>query len=74
MIRGWESKLGAELWLDDNPETEGAPYLLRAIRDYNGQTSREVWAIRTQDGYVTVEEWNQEQGEKKKKAAAGSNS
>ena len=55
MIRRWESKLGAQMWLADNPETEGEPYLLRAILDHNGKTTREVWAIRTQDGYLTSE-------------------
>ncbi len=44
------------MWLDDNPETEGEPYLLRALLDYNGKTTREVWVIRTQDGYLTSEE------------------
>ena len=55
MIRRWESKLGAQMWLDDNPEIEGEPYLLRAILDDNGKTTREVWVIRTQAGYLTSE-------------------
>ena len=54
MIRRWESKLGAQMWLADNPETEGEPYLLRAILDHKGKTVREVWAIQTADGYVEV--------------------
>ena len=61
MIRRWESKLGAQMWLDDNPETEGEPYLLRAILDHNGKTTREVWAIRTQAGYLTSEERGREE-------------
>lgn len=56
MIRSWGSKLGAQMWLADSPETEGEPYLLRAILDYNGKTTREVWVIRTQAGYLTSEE------------------
>ena len=55
MIRRWESRVGAQMWLDDNPETEGEPYLLRAILDDNGKTTREVWVIRTQAGYLTSE-------------------
>ena len=57
MLRSWESKLGAQMWLDDNPETEGEPYLLRAIFDDNGKTKREEWVIRTEEGegYVTVD-------------------
>ena len=55
MIRRWGSRVGAQMWLDDNPETEGEPYLLRVILDYNGKTIREVWVIRTQDGYLTSE-------------------
>ena len=56
LMRRWESKLGAQMWLADNPETEGEPELLRAPLDYNGKTTREVWVIRTQDGYLTSEE------------------
>ena len=55
MIRRWESKLGAQMWLADNPEPEGEPYLLRAILDDNGKTKREVWVIRTEEGDVTVD-------------------
>lgn len=55
MIRRWESKVSAQMWLADNPETEGEPYLLRAILDHNGKTTREVWAIRTPAGYVEIE-------------------
>ena len=52
MMRTWESKLGAQMWLADNPETEGESYLLRAILDHNGKTTREVWTVRTEEGYV----------------------
>ena len=55
-IKRWESEVGALLWLADNPETAGEPYLLRAILDDNGKTTREVWAIRTDNGYVENEE------------------
>lgn len=34
MIRRWASRAGAQMWLADNPETEGEPYLLRAILDH----------------------------------------
>ena len=54
-IRRWESKVGAVMWLDAHPGVEGRPVLLRAILDYNGKTVREVWAIQTHDGYVTVD-------------------
>ena len=53
-IRRFDSRVGAELWLE-REEVEGLAVLLRTYTDERGLVIREEWAIRTADGYVTVE-------------------
>ena len=54
-MRRFDSKVGAELWLE-REGVEGQPILLQTYTDERGRVIREEWAIRTADGYVTVEE------------------
>ena len=53
-IRRFDSKVGAELWLE-REGVEGQPVLLKTYTDERGRVIREEWVIRTEDGYVTVE-------------------
>ena len=53
-IRRFDSKVGAELGLG-REGVEGQPVLLETYTDEQGRVIREEWAIRTEDGYVTVE-------------------
>ena len=54
LIRSWECKAGAQMWLDDNLDIEGEPVLVRVMLDNTGRTTRETWAVRTADGYVML--------------------
>lgn len=52
-IRTWVSESKAKKWLDDYPGIGGKPVIWRSTTDDQGRTVHEVWAIKTQDGYVT---------------------
>lgn len=55
-IRRFDSKVGAELWLE-REGIKGQPILLQTYTDAQGRVIREEWAIRTEEGegYVTVD-------------------
>ena len=52
--RRFDSKVGAELWLE-REGVEGQPILLKTYTDGRGRVIRKEWAIRPADGYMTVE-------------------
>ena len=47
--RRFDSKVGAELWLE-REGIEGQSILLRTYTDERGRVVREEWAIRTKEG------------------------
>ena len=52
VYRTWSSKVGVEMWLDDNPTIEGQPYLLQSELDFNGRVTEETWVVRLETGYI----------------------